>query len=115
MSESNANIFSNIRAWAKNRGIYKNGDSKTQTVKLGEEFGELCKAVLKRDDLEVYDAIGDCVVVLTNIIELYELERLKLENEPLILNKIEDCIQGSYNVIAQRTGSMKNGTFIKDE
>ena len=38
-----------IREWARNRGIYDEGDSKTQYVKLMEEAGELAQAILKRD------------------------------------------------------------------
>ena len=59
--------FDLIREWAKEKGIYKKGDSKTQTLKLVEEAGELAKAVLNDNQNEVIDAIGDCVVVLTNL------------------------------------------------
>ena len=42
-------VFDNIRSWAKERGIYDAGDSKTQYVKLMEEAGELAKALLDED------------------------------------------------------------------
>ena len=89
-----------IREWARNRGIYDKGDSKTQYVKLMEEAGELAQAILKRDTPEIQDAIGDMVVVLTN---LAELENLKIEN----------CIDSAYDVISKRKGNMVNGTFVK--
>lgn len=92
--------FSPIRKWASNKGIYEKGDPKTQFVKLLEETGELAKAILKDDDEEFIDAIGDCVVVLTN------LAALKGYN-------IEDCINSAYNVIQNRNGEMINGTFVK--
>jgi NTP pyrophosphatase (non-canonical NTP hydrolase) len=95
------NIFDKIREWAHAKGIYRYGDPKTQYIKLQEESGELAKALLKNDEPEVIDAIGDMVVVLTN------LARLKGY-------KIEDCIDSAYNVIAKRTGKMENGTFVKD-
>lgn len=95
------NIFDKIREWAHAKGIYMHGDPKTQYIKLQEESGELAKALLKNDEAEVIDAIGDMVVVLTN------LARLKGY-------KIEDCIDSAYNVIAKRTGKMENGTFVKD-
>ena len=95
------NIFDKIREWAHAKGIYRHGDPKTQYIKLQEESGELAKALLKNDEVEVIDAIGDMVVVLTN------LARLKGY-------KIEDCIDSAYNVIAKRTGKMENGTFVKD-
>ena len=94
-------IFKNIRKWAKERGIYERGDSQTQYVKLMEEAGELAQALLKRDEPEIYDAIGDMVVVLTNLAELEGV-------------KIEDCISDAYDEIANRKGKMINGTFVKE-
>jgi NTP pyrophosphatase (non-canonical NTP hydrolase) len=93
--------FEKIRAWAQERGIYDKGDTKTQYVKLQEETGELAKAILKSDKPEIIDAIGDIVVVLTNLAHLEGLD-------------IEDCIDSAYNVIKNRTGKMENGTFKKD-
>jgi NTP pyrophosphatase (non-canonical NTP hydrolase) len=94
--------FESIRNWASEKGIYQKGDKKTQYIKLQEEAGELAKAILKDDQAEFIDAIGDCVVVLTNLAELGGV-------------KIEDCINSAYKVIAKRKGSMKNGTFVKQE
>ena len=37
-----------------------------------EEAGEICRAVLKNDESEIIDGIGDCVVVLTNLAELLD-------------------------------------------
>ena len=94
-------LFGLIRSWAKERGIYDKGDSKTQLIKLYEEIGELSEALLKEDQLEIIDAIGDAVIVLTNFAELTG-------------NNIETCIRHSYDQIAKRTGSMQNGTFVKN-
>jgi NTP pyrophosphatase (non-canonical NTP hydrolase) len=96
------NAYDLIRAWATNKGIYKSGDSKTQYIKLMEEAGELAQAILKNDEPEVIDAIGDMVVVLTN------LAKLRGHN-------IEDCICSAYDVIKSRQGKMVNGTFVKQE
>lgn len=93
--------FGPIRDWAENRGLYEKGDIKTQFIKLQEEVGELAKAILKNDSLEFDDAIGDCVIVLTNLAHLGGVT-------------IEDCVNKAYNVIAKRTGKMENGTFVKD-
>ena len=94
-------VYDDIRAWAKAKGIYKSGDARTQYLKLMEEAGELAEAILKNDEPEVIDAIGDMVVVLTN------LAKLRGHN-------IEDCVTSAYNVIKSRQGSMVNGTFVKD-
>tara|TARA_R100000541_G_C1869662_1_gene80600 strand:+ start:16 stop:774 length:759 start_codon:yes stop_codon:yes gene_type:complete len=102
LKQNNKSIFDNIRSWANERGIYDKGDSKTQYIKLQEESGELANAILKNNKPEVVDAIGDMVVVLTNLAELEGL-------------KIEDCIQSAYNVINKRSGKMVNGTFVKNK
>ena len=93
--------FDKIRLWANDRGLYDAGDPKTQALKLVEEIGETCRAILKEDAKEMVDGIGDCVVVLTNLAEL-------------IGTPIEDCIDKAYDEIKNRTGKMSNGTFKKD-
>jgi len=94
--------FDDIRQWARDKGIYKSGDARTQFVKLMEEAGELAQAILKNDEPEVIDAIGDMVVVLTNLAELRGYS-------------IEKCIDSAYDVIKSRQGKMVNGTFVKQE
>ena len=41
-------MFELIREWAQTRGLYDEGNSHTQYVKLQEEAGELAKALLKK-------------------------------------------------------------------
>jgi NTP pyrophosphatase (non-canonical NTP hydrolase) len=101
-AEDNENCFDKIRSWANDRGLYDKGDTKTQFAKLMEESGELARAVLKGDKKEFVDAIGDMVVVLTNLAYLGG-------------TNIEYCIDEAYDVIRKRTGKMVNGTFVKDE
>lgn len=96
------NRFDLIRSWAAERGIYDKGNSHTQYVKLIEEAGELAQALLKDDKPEIQDAIGDMVVVLTNLAWQRGFD-------------IEDCIDSAYAEIATRTGKMVNGTFVKTE
>ena len=93
--------FDEIREWARQRGLYDKGDTKTQFLKLMEEAGELGRAILKDDQAEFVDAIGDMVVVLTNLAHLGG-------------TSIEECVDSAYNVISKRTGKMVNGTFVKD-
>ena len=95
-------MFNKIRTWAETRGLYDKGDPMIQYVKLQEEAGELAKALLKDDQPEVVDAIGDMVVVLTNLAHQRGVY-------------IEECIYTAYEVINKRTGKMINGTFVKDE
>jgi len=93
--------FDLIREWADERGLYENGDTKTQALKLVEEVGETCRAILKEDFEEVVDGIGDCVVVLVNLAELQGVS-------------IEACIAAAYEEIKGRKGKMVNGTYKKD-
>ena len=93
--------FNLIREWAAKRGIYDCGDPKTQYIKLQEEAGELAKALLKKDEPEIVDAIGDCVIVLVSLAELCGY-------------KLENCIKSSWGEIKNREGKMDNGTFKKN-
>ena len=93
--------FDKIRLWANERGLYDEGDPKTQALKLVEEVGETCRAILKENLPETIDGIGDCVVVLTNLAELTGYS-------------IEKCIDRAYEEIKNRKGKMSNGTFKKD-
>jgi NTP pyrophosphatase (non-canonical NTP hydrolase) len=95
-------IFPAIREWANERGLYEEGDIKTQFIKMQEEAGELARAIIKADEPEIVDAIGDIVIVLTNLAHLAG-------------HNIEDCISTAYDVISKRKGSMINGSFVKNE
>ena len=95
-------MFQQIRDWAEERGLYKSGDTKTQYLKLIEEAGELSEGLLKDNQEEVIDAIGDMVVVLTNLAQQRGVY-------------IETCINSAYKEIQNRKGKMINGTFVKDE
>lgn len=94
--------FDVIRDWAETKGIYAKGDVKTQFAKLAEEFGELGKAILQDDLAKIEDAIGDQVVVLTNLAKLAG-------------TSIEHCIGLAWEEIKNRNGQMINGTFVKEE
>lgn len=94
--------FDLIRDWAAVRGIYDKGNSYIQYLKMLEEAGELAQALLKKDKAEIKDAIGDIIVVLTNLAHLEGFQ-------------VEECIDSAYQEIAARTGKMINGTFVKSE
>ena len=96
--------FQKIRGWAYDKKLYghPNSNITTQTLKLGEEFGELQHAVLKGKQEATKDAIGDLVVVLTSIAELNG-------------HSIEEAISYAWNQIKDRQGPTNDkGDFIKD-
>jgi hypothetical protein len=123
------NVYSSVRDWARKRGIYEKGDLKTQFTKLCEEQGELAKAIINMDQAEFEDAIGDMVVVLTNLAELgnaafdttgdYIQDPKSDDVHTVIMSgnhiSIESCLAGAWNEIKDRKGSMKNGSFVKEK
>ncbi len=91
-----------IEKWHKDRKITINGNSLTQTVKLGEEFGELCSGIVREDKRLISDSLGDMFVVMIAIAKLEKLD-------------LEDCIQQAYDEIKDRKGHMNSfGNFIKE-
>jgi NTP pyrophosphatase (non-canonical NTP hydrolase) len=94
--------FQPIREWAKAKGIFAKANVEKQFLKLMEEIGELSEAIQKNDPREFSDAIGDCVIVLTNLALMRGFD-------------IEVCVNLAYSVIADRTGGMVDGFFVKDE
>jgi len=60
------------RQWSEDRGILKNGKATTQCLKLISEAGELSLNISK--GLDIKDDIGDCLVVLTNLSYLTNME-----------------------------------------
>ena len=92
-----------ISDWHFQRKITVNGNSSTQTIKLGEEYGELCAAIVRADKPEIQDALGDMFVVMVAIAELEDLY-------------LEDCVESAYAEIKDRKGYLnKMGNFIKEE
>ena len=87
--------------WAEARNIILGSDAKTQTLKLGSEFGELCDNIAKGRYDAAKDDIGDMVVVLTIVAQQ-------------IGSSLEECFEVAYNDIKNRRGRMVNGTFIKE-
>jgi NTP pyrophosphatase (non-canonical NTP hydrolase) len=95
------NIFELIKQWGIERNLYINGDPKTQTLKLMEEIGELSRSLLKNNREDTVDAVGDIVIVLTNLCILLNLD-------------IMECTEKAYEVIKDRKGKMINNTFVKE-
>ena len=95
------NLTKNIEQWAAERNLLEADPSK-QTLKLGEEFGELCQGMVKSNFDQVIDSIGDMYVVLTILSKQLGVD-------------LEYCVQMAYNEIKDRKGEMVNGVFVKQE
>ena len=97
-------VFDDIRQWGVDKGLI--GDNGKATIvsqmgKLAEEYGELCTAIIERDESGVQDGIGDCAVVLVLLAELCGL-------------RFEDCVESAYREIRGRTGVMVDGVFVRN-
>ena len=91
-----------ISKWHSDRKITINGNSLTQTVKLGEEFGELCNGIVRKDKRLISDSLGDMFVVMVAIAELEKLD-------------LEECIQDAYFEIKDRKGFLNElGNFVRE-
>lgn len=90
-----------IEQWAKDRGL-DTADPAKQLNKLAEEVGELAGALIRQQDKEIIDALGDIYAVITVLAMQLGLE-------------IEDCISSAFDVYKNRQGKIVDGTFIKEE
>jgi NTP pyrophosphatase (non-canonical NTP hydrolase) len=95
-------VIKKIIEWGASKGFVVFSNRFQQITKLSEEVGELSSAVLKGDKVEQIDAIGDIQVVLILLSEM-------------LGHDYEKCLESAYDVIKDRKGVVKDGTFIKDE
>jgi NTP pyrophosphatase (non-canonical NTP hydrolase) len=92
----------NIIDWANDRSLIKRTNSTKQALKMVEEVGETCGALIKNKEDDIKDGIGD---ILVTIIILSE----QLGYSP------EECLKLAWNEIKDRKGKTVGGTFIKSE
>lgn len=90
-----------ILKWAESRELLKAENAKAQTIKLMEEVGELCGAILKNKPSEQIDAIGDIQVVLIILAKQLGID-------------YDAALESAYDTIKSRTGKTVGGSFIKD-
>lgn len=108
-------LIDNVRQWFHDKGIIENSNPLKQLGKTQEELTETRDAVVKLEygnELynyqianllhEIKDGIGDTVVTLIGVCEMYGFT-------------LEECLQQAYDVISKRTGRMENGVFVKDK
>lgn len=95
------NRFEDIRGWARDRNLIDGSSADKQFIKLAEEMGELAAGLARNRQSEVWDAIGDMVVVLTIMAEQTGVS-------------IEGCVEQAWQEIKDRKGRMVGGVFVKD-
>ena len=93
-------LTNRIKGWAVDRNLHT-ADHVKQALKLGEEFGELCQGIVKGNEEQIKDSLGDMYVVMTILSMQLGLE-------------IEDCVYHAYDEIKDRRGKLVDGVFIKE-
>jgi hypothetical protein len=61
------NTLKNVKQWFIDRDLENGGRLDKQSLKLSEEFGELCAGYLKKNEKLTKDSIGDCAVVIVGL------------------------------------------------
>ena len=92
--------FNNFTQWSTDRKIIQNGNVLAQGLKLVSEVGELADNLAKGRCIK--DDIGDCCVVLNNLVHMQGLT-------------LDECLEQAWSDIKDRKGLMnKHGVFIKE-
>ena len=94
-------LIDKINQWSTSHGLNK-GDSYKQMIKITEEVGELAQGLLKQNDEQILDSIGDIFITLNVFCQQKGLN-------------ITDAINYAYKQIEYRKGRMIDGTFIKED
>ncbi len=93
-------IFDRIERWATERNITTAGTVEGQSIKLLEEIGEIFAGIARNDIIRVKDAVGDVLVIMTNIAVM----------DPMINNRPIDLTRRvpTY-LLEQNTGTLAMG------
>ena len=68
------NTLENVKQWFIDRDLENGGRLDKQSLKLSEEFGELCAGYLKKNEKLTKDSIGDCAVVIVGLALLNKVD-----------------------------------------
>lgn len=75
------NTIDKVKQWFIDRDLENGGRLDKQSLKLSEEFGELCAGYLKKNEELTKDSIGDCAVVIVGLALLIKADVHKIFNE----------------------------------
>lgn len=101
------NVITDVIQWGRSKQLH---DARAQLNKVIEEVGEIAHEItrnhydveaLEQPD-ELVDAIGDSLVTIIILADILNLDPV-------------ECLESAYEVIANRKGETKNGTFVKAE
>ena len=87
------NTLENVKQWFIDRDLENGGRLDKQSLKLSEEFGELCAGYLKKNEKVMKDSIGDCAVVIVGLALLIkeDVNQIFKESENISKKDVLDC------------------------
>ena len=87
------NTLKNVKQWFIDRDLENGGRLDKQSLKLSEEFGELCAGYLKKNEKVMKDSIGDCAVVIVGLALLIkeDVNQIFKESENISKKDVLDC------------------------
>ena len=103
------NTIDKVKQWFIDRDLENGGRLDKQSLKLSEEFGELCAGYLKKNDQLTKDSIGDCAVVIVGLALLIKVDVQEIFDDSIMilkedvpdyfkdLNKNISCFQRFYS------------------
>ena len=94
-------LSDNVVEWAYDKGILERENAPKQMLKVLEEVGETAGALLKGNESELKDGIGDSFVTLIILSRQLGLTP-------------EECLEAAWDEIKDRKGKTENGVFIKE-
>ena len=94
-------LSDNVIEWAYDKGILERENAPKQMLKVLEEVGETAGALLKGNESELKDGIGDSFVTLIILSRQLGLTP-------------EECLEAAWDEIKDRKGKTENGVFIKE-
>ena len=75
------NTIDKVKQWFIDRDLENGGRLDKQSLKLSEEFGELCAGYLKKNKQLMKDSIGDCAVVIVGLALLIKADVQEIFDE----------------------------------
>ena len=89
------NTLENVKQWFIDRDLENGGRLDRQSLKLSEEFGELCAGYLKKNEQLTKDSIGDCAVVIVGLALLVEedVHNIFDESQRVKRENVTECLK----------------------
>lgn len=106
-------FYKNVLMWAEKRNIIKGSTPEHQTIKLGEELGELCAGAARGDLALIKDSIGDCMVVVTILRAMVgATDTLEDESSNAQLPFGDDIKRSAALIVMRRMGGIAQCIFL---